>query len=377
MTTAKRSSFRAFWVQVHLWLGLTLGTVGVLIGISGSILVYVHEIDTRLNPQRYAISGQTAALPFAEYARRAERALGGKARATGIRLPDQEVGPVIVLARVDAGPFQRVYLDPPTGDVLDRASGRDWLGWVHNFHESLTLRDFNGREIVGAVGIAMLFSSLSGIYLWWPAGGLRARAFGFRRGFPTHRNLHYTFGIWGALVLALLSFTGIFLAYQDAGRAVVATFGSVSPSPRSIQSAPGGGDAMGPDEAAAIAKQRYADASVTLLGLPQGPRGVYRITLREAGDTSARTSTLVYIDPKTRAALFSADRVSRGGGDAFLVWQRMLHEGSAFGVLWRFVVFLGGLLPPLLMITGLIIWLRGRRRPAPPVAAPVPASSSD
>lgn len=375
MTTARRFSFRAFWVQVHLWLGLTLGTVGALIGVSGSILVYDHEIDAQINPQRYASSSPAVALPYADYAQRAEQALGDGARATGIRLPDQEAGPVMVFARVDAGPFQRAYLDPATGRVLDTATGRDGLGWLHSFHESLTLREFKGREVVGAVGIAMLISSLSGIYLWWPAGGLRVRAFGFRRGFALHRNLHYTFGIWGAVVLALLSFTGIFLAYQDAGRAVVATFGSVSPSPRTLQGI-GGGETIGPDEAATIAKQQFAAANVTGLGLPAGPRGVYRINLREAGDTSARTNTVVYIDPRSRAVLFSVDRASRGGGDVFLVWQRMLHEGSAFGLPWRFAVFLGGLLPPLLMATGLIMWLRTRRRHAHNVG-PLPAVSGD
>ena len=32
---------RACWVQIHLWLGLTLGVLGMLIGISGSLLVLI------------------------------------------------------------------------------------------------------------------------------------------------------------------------------------------------------------------------------------------------------------------------------------------------------------------------------------------------
>ena len=175
---------------------------------------------------------------------RAAQALDGGARAdrasacpTGGRSDHR------VRARAgDGGPFQRVYLDPPTGRVLDVASGRDLLGWLHSFHESLTLREYNGREIVGAVGIAMLISSLSGIYLWWPAGGLRRSAFGFRRGFALLRNLHYTIGIWGALVLATLSFTGIFLAFPDAGAQPSSrSFGRVSPSPRGSAAAPRAG----------------------------------------------------------------------------------------------------------------------------------------
>ncbi len=35
MTNGKPFRLRAFWVQVHLWLGLTLGSVGVLIGLVG------------------------------------------------------------------------------------------------------------------------------------------------------------------------------------------------------------------------------------------------------------------------------------------------------------------------------------------------------
>lgn len=379
MTNSKPFRLRAFWVQVHLWLGLTLGIVGVLIGLSGSILVYDHEIDAQLNPHRYAISGPQVALPYAGYAQRAETALEGRARATGIRLPDQAPGPVMVFARAkaDAGPFLRVYLDPPTGNTLDTASGRDWLGWLHSFHESLTLREFKGREIVGVIGIAMLISSLSGIYLWWPAGRLRLRALGFRRGFALHRNLHYTFGIWGALVLATLSFTGLFLAYQDAGRSVVAAFGKVSPSPRGLQSMPGGGEMIAPDEAVAIAQARVAGASVIGLGLPAGPRGVYRVNLREGGDTSARSTTVVSIDPRSRAVLQAVDRTTRGGGDTFLSWQRMLHEGSALGSTWRLLVFLGGLLPAVMMVTGLIMWLRRHKRREQGVASPVAAVSGD
>jgi uncharacterized iron-regulated membrane protein len=55
----------------------------------------------------------------------------------------------------------------------------------------------------------------------------------------------------------------------------------------------------------------------------------------------------------------------------------MLHEGSAFGIIWPFLVFLGGLLPSLLMVTGLTMWLRTRRRRVRGTVAPVAASPGD
>jgi uncharacterized iron-regulated membrane protein len=376
MGKPNRGSLRGLWLQIHLWLGLTLGVVGALIGLSGSILVYDHAIDAWLNPQRYAISGAQIALPFSEYAEHAAQALDGRVRPTAIRLPDSEDGPVIVFARAGSGPYQRVYLDPPTGRVLDTASPRDPLVWIHSFHESLTLREYNGREIVGVVGVGMLLSSLIGIYLWWPARGVGRQAFGFRRGFTLLRNLHYTIGFWGALVLATLSFTGIFIAFPDAGRSAAAAFGAISPSPRGIQAPEGSGRPITPDEAAAIATALYPNASVIGVGFPAGPRGAYRVNLREAGDASPRSGTMVFIDPRSGATLLRADRSTRRSGDEFILWQRILHEGSAFGIPGRIITLLGGLLPPTLMVTGLLMWLRKRRaRRADKVISVAPVGS--
>ena len=348
-------------MQVHLWLGLTLGVIGALLGISGCILVYDHEIDAWLHPARYAVSGSGSALKLADYASTAEKEVGSSSRAGMIRLPDREIGPVVVLVRAERG-LQRVYIDPSDGDVLDRAGNRDLIPWMHNFHESLMLREYWGRELVGVVGIAMLISSLSGLYLWWPRDRIKREAFGFRRGFALHRNVHYTMGFWGALVLAMLSFTGLFLGFPEAGRSVVAAFGKVSPSPRGVQSSTAEGRLISVDEAADIARAAYPRSQATSVGLPTGPRGVYRVSLRVDRDANPREGPTVFIDPRSREMVSRIDNRTRGGGDIFLLWQRILHEGSAGGEAGRLVTFLGGLMPPTLMVTGLLIWLGKRQR---------------
>src|SRR3954471_20757934 len=66
---------RGFWVQVHLWLGLTLGVLGIAIGITGSVLVYENDIDAAIDPARYAVTGSEVALPYADYFARAAEVL--------------------------------------------------------------------------------------------------------------------------------------------------------------------------------------------------------------------------------------------------------------------------------------------------------------
>jgi uncharacterized iron-regulated membrane protein len=348
---------RRAWVQIHLWLGLTLGVVGIFIGITGSLLLYDRAIDTRLNPQRYAVTGSRVSLTYAEYVAGIAQALGGGARVVNLRLPEEEGMPIVALARPREGAtFYRVYVDPPTGRVLDAAAGGGFIGWLHRFHENLTLREYSGREIVGLVGFAMMISSLSGLYLWWPARGRLGEALGARPGLARSRNLHYLFGFYGSLILALLSFTGIWLAYPDAGRAVVAGFSPVSPLARTIEAAQSRGKPIPPDTAVSAAQALYPQARVTGLGIPAGPRGVYRVNLQDAGGAIA-----VFLDPATAGVLRSIDSSSRSAGDRFLTAQRQLHTGEAFGAA-RIVLFAGGLLPAILAVTGTMMWLRQRRR---------------
>ncbi|MFO1398575.1 MAG: PepSY-associated TM helix domain-containing protein [Burkholderiales bacterium] len=365
-----RLRMRDAWLQVHLWLGLTLGVVGALLGISGSLLVYDDVLDGWLHPARHAITAPAAGPSMPQFAQRAEETVGPGARATGVRMPDLEAGPVVVFVRAQGGSgFQRVYLDPPTARVLDVASGTDFLGWLHNFHGALALRDSYGREIVGVAGIAMLISSLTGLYLWWPRGRWRNAIFGFRRNFPLHRNLHYTFGLWGLVLLTLLSFTGIVIAFPDASRTVVAAFSNVSPSPRSLQASGAQGKRLDADAILRLAQDAMPQATPIGLGFPQGPTGVFRVSLREPGDTTSRSGTAVYLDPVTGRVLHRTERATRTAGDGFLLWQRLLHEGGWLGGLGAAVTFAGGILPPLLMVSGLLMWLRGRRWRAVPAAA--------
>jgi len=51
-------------------------------------------------------------------------------------------------------------------------------------------------------------------------------------------------------------------------------------------------------------------------------------------------------------------------GDRTASWIRWLHEGSHSGEVWRFVVFLSGIMPTVLGVTGILIWLRQRRQRA-------------
>jgi uncharacterized iron-regulated membrane protein len=357
-------TMRRIWVQVHLWLGLTLGVIGMAVGLTGTVLLYENEVDAMFNPQRYAVSGGEVSQPYAAYIANAAQALQGKARPALVRLPQARGVPVTVIARAAQGRgSMRVYLDPPTARVLDVSSSPGIIGWTRQLHEYLLMREFSGREIVGVVGFGMLVSALSGLYLWWPARRRFREALGFRKGLALTRNLHYVFGFYGMLGLAALSFSGIFLAYPEGGRHAVAALAAVSPSARSVQAV---GDTRGKridvDRAAGLAREAYPNAAVVGIGLPMGPRGTYRIGMNDAADSTMQVggNTVVFVHPVEGSVLRRIDARSRTAGDTFLVFQRALHAGALLGPVGRLYFALVGILPALFVVTGAIMWLRRR-----------------
>jgi len=86
------------------------------------------------------------------------------------------------------------------------------------------------------------------------------------------------------------------------------------------------------------------------------------IALREPGDDSERGAAAIFIDPRAGTVLRQIDRASRTGGDAFLAYQRPLHEGDPLGLIGRIVIAIIGLLPAMFVVTGTIMWLAPRRR---------------
>ncbi len=185
---------------IHRWIGIGLLVLLVPIAVSGALLVYHDEFDALLNPKRWTVSGPELALSVSQYMARASAAAEPNETVTGIRLPRSPGRPVVVLVRqqVDAASGRRprsfsFYLDPPTGAVLDKVDFRASLfGFMHVFHENLTIPQYSGRQVVGWAGVGMLILSLTGIWLWWPRRGSLASALRWRRAPHTSHNLHQT-----------------------------------------------------------------------------------------------------------------------------------------------------------------------------------------
>lgn len=368
MTLSETPLRRALWRNVHLWVGVVLFLVFAPLGVSGSLLVWDDAIDQAQHPQRYAV-GQ-GALPPADYLAAATKAFAGRAIPAQIRLPREAGQPVTVVGyrSVPAQPGQRppsltAWIDPASGRVLDVGDPRqDLRGVIHRLHGNLMLPQ-SGRPVVGWLGVAMLISSLTGLIIWWPRGGF-LKGLRWRRSPSAFSNLHHLTGVIVCIPLAVLSFTGAYIAFpglfgpsagpaRDGGRN---HFEAPLPAPHTnIAAALAAAQASAP-----------AGARPTSIQLPTSGRGpAWRIQYG-AGEHAV---TVRVDDAKgmvrPQRARDPAGRREGEGGDPFARLMRGLHDGSGLGVVWKVIIALTGLAPALLGVTGTVIWASRKLRTQP------------
>jgi uncharacterized iron-regulated membrane protein len=279
----------------------------------------------------------------------------------------------------------RIDVDPVSLQTFQDSDG-GFLRQVFYLHSTLLLRNRDGREIIGWLGVAMLVMSVSGLVNWWPRRGRWRAGFGVARGaqgYRLHRELHGAVGIWGLAVFVVVTVAGIYLAFPETLRAAISP---VLPA-RDLRGAAGaikvepvkGAAPLGIDAIVALARERVPDTDLRLVFLPARPDQPVRVALLAAGQDRHAPSITVFVDPGARRVVEVFDPRRFSAGETVLAWQHSLHAGEGLGPLWKGLVFLTGFLPLLFAVTGVTMWqLRRRRRPAAagPNSAADPAYSA-
>jgi len=357
-----RLDLRRAALLAHRWLGLLFGALLVVIGVSGSILSFQREIDAALHPALFRASGPAnPAISYSAVLLLAEAATG---RPAGTIRPPDAVWPVWVVSPPrGARAAMTAYLDPATGALLGQRDARaGFIATTRQLHEALLLRDWGGHEAVGWLGILLLLFALSGVWLWWPKNGALGRALVALRRRPAlllNLDLHRLVGIWMAVVLAVVAFSGVVIIFPGWFRPLLGVAAPASPAATPARPGPMLLDA---DAAVAAALAHLPGQVATGLTPPSRQRAAWTVSLRPAAsDLEIRARSVVALDPWTGAVIEERGPHLRRAGEEAIALQRWLHGGALLGWPGRILVFVAGLALAALFVTGLAGWLLRRR----------------
>lgn len=329
------------------------------------------EIDQGLNPELAPSRPLAAPRSYQAVLEALRRAHPDRQGAWRIEAPLEPGRPIMARyyrpaekAHLAFSPLM-VSVDPAT---LETGPPRFWgdfaMTWIYDLHYSLLL-DRTGRTVVAVVGLCLLVSFGSGLYLWWPSGArlrsaltMKRKAGGARRIY----DLHTLSGVYGVIVFAMLALTGAMLDEPTWFNPLV---NRMSPLrlPDTHFSMPVAERSPIPiDAAIAAAMQRFPDAELRWIETPADVSGVFRINLHQPGEVGRRfPKTNVWVDQYSGRIVASRDATQDSAGDTLLAWLHPLHSGEAFGMTGRIIVLVSGLLPPVLLVTGFLRWRQKRR----------------
>ncbi|MFD1786137.1 PepSY-associated TM helix domain-containing protein [Sphingomonas floccifaciens] len=339
--------------RLHLWLGLILGLLFSVIGLTGSALVFYTAIDAGLHP----------AIRVAHAAPDLDRALAtGRARwndpsgkwtlevtGDGGAIPARYY-PVAA----GHGDHQMVWFSPDGTRIL-RAEpwGGYLMSWVYELHMQLLAGDV-GLQIVGWSGVAMLALLVTGVIAWWPRGSW-VKALAFKRdAAPIRRlyDLHKLPGIASMGLLAVLVATGVLLALPMLVTAIFAPATAVAPKPV------GGVGQVTVARAIAVAHHALPDGRVVFIDMPNARDLPIRVRLQVPGDPHDRfPGSYVFVDRTSGQVLALHDVRRFGTGTTLASWIRTLHDGTVGGLATRVLAIILGFVPSILFATGLAHWL--------------------
>jgi uncharacterized iron-regulated membrane protein len=163
-----------------------------------------------------------------------------------------------------------------------------------------------------------------------------------------------------AIPLAIVAFTGIYISFPLTARAIVEPSAQTNPQPPR----PGGPakplttTQLSADEAFALAATKSEGATPIALFLPTETSSSWRAQMRVPDSIETFN---VSVDDQSREVK-SPGPGSAATGDVVARWMRRIHDGNDMGFLWQLFVFVTGLMPALMAVTGLIMWLRKRER---------------
>lgn len=400
---------RRYWVILHRWLGLASASFLVVVGLTGSLLAFLPELNRAVTPALFLPASTGPSLDPATVAERVQGTLSG-VRVRGVFLHDPRVAIVGVVPRRDpngepsaAAAFDQVFVNRHTGEILGwRKFGDLSEGWlnlmpfVYRLHYNLALGK-TGMWILGITALVWTIDCFIGLWLTLPMKRASASASGrsalsrqtsgrfVHRWAPAWRvkwpappyrlqfDLHRATGLWLWFALLIFAWSSVHMNLHDSVYApVTRLFLDYPPrsQERTVNAPPSGEPRLDWRQA-----QRVGQRLITAQAADRGfavlepvalwidrSRGTYRYVVRSSLDFQDRRGrTWVSFDADSGDPIHVSLPVGQHSGHTLTHWLVSLHEANVFGWPYRVFVAILGLATAGLSVTGVALWWMKRR----------------
>jgi len=349
---------------LHRYIGLVVGLLLIIVGLTGSLLVFEHELDQMILQRRFGqVTVQEQRLSLSKIAEIVTTAYRDRPE---FKLAQFDIPPDVetykLRLRNDKDEDLEVFVNPHTGAILgDRSRETAFFSRVVELHYTLFAKDV-GRIVVGVVAFLLCLLSITGLMLW---PGWRKLIAGFKIKWDAHPkrvnfDIHKVAGITSVVFLSMIALSGFcWNFYEYAEPAIYAL--TLTPKPPELKSTVTTGKSpLSIDEMAQRADVALPGAITTFISIPTKPDGVFSVYKKQPQDAQ-NYANVVQLDHYSGKVLRVVNSQTATLGDRILNAFVPMHYGTFWGLPSRILYVFVGLAPLILFITGFVMWWYRRR----------------
>ena len=392
----KGASLRRVSVWLHRWVGLFMTIFLIVVGITGSLLAFNIELERYFAPHLFA--HQRSRDPPLDLAILAEMAgkLVPQGRVVSVTYAEPDQVSVWFEPRInpetnapfDIG-FTEFFMDPSTGKELGRRVRGDLsqglvnlMPFIYELHWRLALGDF-GQWTLGIVAIAWTLDCFVSFFLtfpvslksflrrWRPSWQIKLSVSRYR----IYYDMHRASGLWLWPLLFIFAWSSVMMNMRGTYEPVMKTFfdyqsdaAAFEPSETPVllpkldwATAKSVGERLIKEESERLHFQVTAPSAMSYFQ----ENGAYLYEVRGSNDLFERSpkggGTYVMFDGNTGQLRYTFQPTHEHNGNTVESWLYALHMARVFGISYRVLVCLLGLVITVLSGTGVYIWWKKRK----------------
>ena len=227
--------------NLHLILSIIFTVPLLVIGVTGAILSYQHELEELINLNAVKVEKTGEMLS-------AEKILQSFSEQTGVKQPARLVLPKSEneAIKIYANNSDAYLVDPYTAQIIGKDYGVAFVRTVMSLHRNLGFALTGnktagevGKQIVGASTVAMIVLVISGVWLHFPrikrkfAEAIKPN-FKLKK-YALFHNLHTSLGVLSAAIYLIICLTGLMWSYRWYNGAVTGVFVSAQNLPKEAE----------------------------------------------------------------------------------------------------------------------------------------------
>ncbi len=381
----KKPSLTKKWsAKLHLWFGLSVGLIVFIVSLTGTMYVFMDEIQGSLRKEAIYVKPETITqqpLAIEVLKEKISLEVNEKFPISTVEIPlnKNKSYEFVYLERDKKGwnyfqeikIYKAVYVNQYTGEILGIYNEKyDLFPILKSIHWSLLLKADWGKYVVGIPVVLFIILLITGIVLWWPINKKAKKSrltFDWKNVKTWKRknyDLHNILGFYASFIALIMSLSGIYFAYPWVKNVFNVTLSGSQELPKDKEiKSPDSLLAKNPsvyDLTALEIKKQYPESSsfrIPLNGKNKKGKELKNIpvTVYEKEGRHSNRSQVTF-DKYSGKLLSNKAHKNLNNAEKYALANYDIHTGSYFGLFGKIIWFLAGLICTSLPVTGFLVW---------------------